>query len=120
MRQARGRTLVLDDVANLPLPTQAKLLRVLQERAVEPVGGSTPVPIDVRLVATASVDLEAETRAGRFRSDLYWRLAVVKLEMPPLRARREDLPELCEHFIAALSTRLGSRGASCRRRAWSA
>lgn len=107
MRQAQGGTLVLDDVANLPLTAQAKLLRVLQERAVEPVGGSVPVPIDVRLIATASVDLEAETRAGRFRSDLYWRLAVVQLEMPPLRARRDDLPELCEHFVESLAARLG-------------
>ena len=106
-RQAEGGTLVLDDVDALPLELQGKLLRVLQERLVEPVGAERPVPIDVRVVATSSRNLRELVAAGQFRSDLYWRLAVVELELPPLRARSEDVPELARRRLAALCRERG-------------
>jgi DNA-binding NtrC family response regulator len=106
-RQAHGGTLVLDDVDTLPVEVQVKLLRVLQERQVEPVGGEEPVGIDVRLVATTQADLRTEVEAGRFRRDLYYRLAVVELEVPPLRARLEDLPALAEQIVAELASARG-------------
>jgi transcriptional regulator with GAF, ATPase, and Fis domain len=101
-RMADGGTLVLEDVGSLPLELQGKLLRVLQERQVEPLGAESPLAVDVRVVATAQTDLTREVEAGTFRKDLYWRLAVVPLEVPPLRDRLEDLPLL----VAALSGRL--------------
>ncbi len=105
-RRADGGTLILDDVGLLPLPSQVKLLRVLQERVVEPVGAETAVPVDLRIVATAAVDLAAEVEAGRFREDLYWRLAVVPLQVPPLRARRGDVVPLAEALCARVAARL--------------
>ena len=104
LRQAHGGTLVLDDVDSLPLEVQSKLVRVLQSRVVEPLGAERGVPVDVRLVCTTQRDLAAEVQAGRFRSDLYWRLAVVPLEVPPLRARLEDLPELARHLVRRLAS----------------
>jgi len=106
-RQAEGGTLVLDDVDTLPLELQGKLLRVLQERVVEPVGAERPVPIDVRVVATSSRNLRELVAAGQFRPDLFWRIAVVELELPPLRARSEDVPELARRRIAALCRERG-------------
>ncbi len=106
-RQAQGGTLVLDDIDAVPLELQGKLLRVLQERAVEPVGGERPVPIDVRVVATSTRNLRELVAAGQFRSDLFWRIAVVELELPPLRARPEDVPELARRRIAALAKERG-------------
>jgi DNA-binding NtrC family response regulator len=102
-RQAHTGTLVLDDVDTLPNEVQVKLLRVLQERIVEPVGAESGELVDVRVVATTQADLRAAVEAGRFRRDLYYRLAVVELELPPLRARTEDLPALATEIGAALS-----------------
>jgi DNA-binding NtrC family response regulator len=107
-RRAHGGTLVLDDVDHLPPAIQVKLLRALQERLVEPLGADAPVPFDVRVVATSSVPLERAIAAGRFREDLYWRLAVVTLEVPPLRARTGDLQALCEVLTGAVSERVGA------------
>jgi DNA-binding NtrC family response regulator len=101
-RQADGGTLLLDDVDALGLDVQSKLLRVLQERAVEPVGGERPLPVDVRVLATTQRDLAEEVEAGRFRADLFWRLSVVPLDVPPLRARLDDLPSLAGHLIDRL------------------
>ena len=100
-RRADGGTIVLDDIDLLPLEVQVKLLRVLQEREVEPLGASAPISVDVRVIATTNRDLAAEAEEGRFRQDVYWRLAVVVLEVPPLRARLED--------VGALGSLLGER-----------
>ncbi len=95
---ANGGTLFLDEIGDMSLDMQAKLLRVLQERVVDPIGASRPIKIDVRVVAATHRDLEAECAAGRFREDLYYRLNVVPVKAPPLRDRREDIKELVDHF----------------------
>jgi two-component system response regulator FlrC len=97
--RAHGGTLLLDEISELRLDLQAKLLRAIQEKQFERVGGSHPISVDVRLVATTNRDLEAEARAGRFRSDLYYRLKVVHLHLPALRERVEDIPMLVRHFL---------------------
>jgi len=104
---ADGGTLLLDEIGDMPLETQAKILRVLQERELERVGGNRTITVDVRIVAATNQDLEARVRSGAFREDLFYRLNVVPIVIPPLRARREDLPPLVEHFLAAVATRLG-------------
>lgn len=96
---AQGGTLFLDEIANLPLGPQAKLLRVLQERQLQPLGGQKPVALDVRIVAASNHDLEEEVRAGRFRQDLYFRLAEFRVLIPPLRERPEDLGFLAQRFL---------------------
>jgi two-component system response regulator FlrC len=97
--QAQGSTLLLDEVSEMSLPLQAKLLRVLQERQVERVGGSSLIDLDVRVIATSNRDLAGEVRTGRFREDLYYRLAGLKIELPSLAQRPEDIPALVEHFL---------------------
>jgi two-component system response regulator FlrC len=99
--QAQGGTLLLDEVSEMDLGLQAKLLRVLQEREVERIGGRAPVPLDVRVIATTNRDLQAEVRAGRFREDLYYRLSVFPLAMPALRARPRDILPLTNYFLAS-------------------
>lgn len=103
---AEAGTILLDEVTEIGLPLQAKLLRVLQEKAYERVGESETRSADVRVMAASNRDLQDEVAAGRFRQDLYFRLAVVPLAVPPLRDRREDLPELIEHFRRAAAERL--------------
>ncbi len=98
--RARGGSLFIDDIDDMPLSTQVKLLRVIQEREVHPVGGLRPVPIDIRLMTAAKTDLKELVAAGAFREDLYYRLAVIPLRLPRLRERTEDIPELVRHFVA--------------------
>lgn len=95
---AHGGTIFLDEIGDMSLDMQVKLLRVLQERTIDPVGGTRPVSIDVRVVAATHRDLEAEIAAGRFREDLYYRLNVLPLQTPALRERSEDIPDLLTHF----------------------
>jgi sigma-54 specific flagellar transcriptional regulator A len=95
---AQDGTLFLDEIGDLPLDMQVKLLRVVQERTVDPIGSNKPIDINVRVVAATHKDLEAEVQAGRFREDLYYRLNVLPVTTPPLRERPEDIAALCEHF----------------------
>ncbi len=104
---ADGGTLLLDEVGDMPLETQAKILRVLQERELERVGGNRTIKVDVRILAATNQPLEAKVQTGAFREDLFYRLNVVPVAIPPLRERREDLPPLIEHFLAVVAARLG-------------
>jgi transcriptional regulator with GAF, ATPase, and Fis domain len=106
---ADGGTLFLDEIGELALPLQGKLLRVLQEREFERVGGTRPLKVDVRLISATNRNLIDEVRAGRFREDLYFRLNVVALEMPPLRERRADIPALARHFMNRYAPKAGRR-----------
>jgi transcriptional regulator with PAS, ATPase and Fis domain len=104
---ANGGTLFLDEVGDMPMATQAKLLRVLQEKEVEPLGSNRVSKVDVRVIAASSVDLRQMVSMGRFRSDLYYRLSVLPIELPPLRDRIADLESLCDHILEEISRRAG-------------
>ena len=106
---ADGGTLFLDEIGDMSLKTQAKVLRALQEQVVEPVGGAASVRVDVRVVAATNKDLPTEIRAARFREDLYFRLNVIPIFVPPLRDRGDDIPLLAEHFMAELAREYGRR-----------
>ena len=106
---AHGGTIFLDEIGDMSLKTQAKVLRVLQEQVVEAVGGSTRIRVDARVVAATNKDLRVEIKTGRFREDLYFRLNVVPISVPPLRERREDIPLLADHFMAVLAREYGRR-----------
>jgi two-component system, NtrC family, nitrogen regulation response regulator NtrX len=106
---ADGGTLFLDEIGDMSLKTQAKVLRALQEEVVEPVGGTTTVKVDVRVIAATNKDLPTEIRGGRFREDLYFRLNVIPIFVPPLRDRDADIPVLAEHFMADLAREYGRR-----------
>ncbi|MEQ1868896.1 MAG: sigma-54 dependent transcriptional regulator [Vicinamibacterales bacterium] len=106
---ADGGTIFLDEIGDMSLKTQAKVLRVLQEQTMEPVGGTNRIRVDARVVAATNKDLQAEIRAGNFREDLYFRLNVVPIFVPPLRDRQEDIPLLAEHFMAEFAREYGRR-----------
>ena len=97
---AHGGTLFLDEITEIPLHLQSKLLRVLQESEVDRVGGKYPIPVDVRVIASTNLAIEETVQSGQFRKDLYYRLNVIPLKIPPLRERSDDIPLLCQHFMA--------------------
>jgi two-component system nitrogen regulation response regulator NtrX len=99
LEHAHGGTLFLDEIADMPQTTQAKILRVLTDQSYARVGGQRPVKVDVRVLSATSRNLQEEIAAGRFREDLFYRLNVVPVKLPPLRERREDIPELVSHFL---------------------
>jgi len=109
LRTVRGGTIFLDEIGDLPLSSQAKLLRAIESREILPVGADRPVPVDFRLVAATNHQLEDLIREARFRQDLFFRLNVFRIELPPLRARREDIPPLVAHFVQRHARDLGRR-----------
>jgi DNA-binding NtrC family response regulator len=104
-----GGTMFLDEIGDLPLMTQSKILRVLQEKEVRRLGGRDAAKVDVRIIAATNKDIEKEMNAGNFREDLYYRLRVVTVELPPLRERKEDIPELVSHFLKRYNSEFGKR-----------
>jgi transcriptional regulator with GAF, ATPase, and Fis domain len=105
--QAHYSTLFLDEIGEMPLELQVKLLRALQEKEIERIGGHNPIQVNVRIIAATNRDLAKEVEAGRFRADLYYRLNIFPIPLPPLRNRREDIPSLTMHFIQKLSKKVG-------------
>ena len=115
LEEAHGGTLYIDEIADMPLETQGKVLRVLVDQTFQRVGGAKKVKVDVRIVSSTSRDLVPLIAAGKFREDLFHRLSVVPIRVPALSERREDIPELIEHFGRAFSLGLGPAGAEiCR------
>jgi two-component system response regulator GlrR len=106
---AEGGTLLLDEIGDMPLALQVKLLRVLQERVVRPLGSSQSIPVNVRIISATHKDLDSAMADGQFRTDLYYRLNVVTLSLPPLAERREDIPLLANHFLVKLAAKYGKR-----------
>ncbi|MFP2770220.1 sigma-54-dependent transcriptional regulator [Oceanisphaera sp. KMM 10153] len=104
LEHANGGTLFLDEIESMPMSLQIKLLRVLEERAIERLGSNTLIPLDLRIIAATKADLRALAELGEFREDLYYRLNVVRIDIPPLRARRQDIPMLFQHFALLAST----------------
>lgn len=100
IEQANGGTVFLDEIGDMPLPVQAKILRLLQERSIERLGGYSPLPVDVRIIAATNRNLERAIEENMFRDDLYYRLKVVTIELPPLGERKADIPLLCDYFLA--------------------
>ena len=107
IERANGGTVFLDEVGDMPMSIQSKILRLLEERSIERLGGREPIPVDVRIIAATNQDLEAALEVGRFREDLYYRLKVVKIELPPLRERKGDVPLLMEYFLTRFSREMG-------------
>jgi two-component system response regulator PilR (NtrC family) len=104
---ANGGSLFLDEVGEMPMQLQVKLLRALQERAIRPVGATIELPVDVRIIAATNQNLEEAVKSGQFREDLYYRLNVIRVAMPPLRERHEDIPLIAQHFVARFSEEMG-------------
>lgn len=104
--QAHKGTLLLDEIGNMPLSIQAKMLRVLQERQFYPIGGKTPVEIDVRVIAATNRDLESAVQEGEFREDLFYRIHVIPINLPPLREKKEDIPPLVDHFLKKFNRKM--------------
>lgn len=107
IEQANGGTVFLDEIGDMPFSVQSKVLRLLQEKSIERLGGRDPIPVDVRIIAATNRDLESALADGRFREDLYYRLKVVTLWLPPLRERPDDIPLLAEYFLARYSKEMG-------------
>jgi transcriptional regulator with GAF, ATPase, and Fis domain len=116
---ADGGTLFLDEITETPMSLQSKLLRALQEGEIRPVGGTVSKHVNVRIVAATNRNLEEEVQRGRFREDLYYRLKVFPLRLPPLRERRDDIPLLAAHFLERYADEVGSRWEGSRSRPWS-
>src|SRR4030095_1994743 len=109
IRAADGGTLFLDEVGDLPLDVQPKLLRFLQEGEVQPIGEKRPVKVDVRVIAATNMPLEAKVADGSFREDLYYRLNVIRLRVPPLRERRSEIPTIVNYYINHYSAKFGRK-----------
>ncbi|MGW8272994.1 MAG: sigma 54-interacting transcriptional regulator, partial [Thermodesulfovibrionales bacterium] len=107
--EASGGTIFLDEIGEIDFPLQSKLLRTLQEKELVRVGGTRPVAVDVRVIAATNANLEEKVRARTFREDLYYRLNVIPIQIPPLRDRKEDLAELAEHIVLKLNREFGRR-----------
>ena len=104
---AQGGTVFLDEIESMPMPAQVRMLRVLQERSLERLGSNDSIPLDIRIIAASKVDLKQAAARNEFREDLYYRLNVVRIDIPPLRERREDIPLLFQHFLLVAASRYG-------------